>query len=101
MTSATRTPERPRSTTAIPSVVGLKRIKLLDGLPVAALEGIAARCRWRRYASGQRILSRQAPDNDVYFVVSGQVQVTAFSALGRQVTYGDMRAGDCFGDFAA
>jgi len=101
MTSATGTPERPRSAIATPSVVGLKRIKMLDGLPVAALEGIAARCRWRRYASGQRIISMQAPDNDVYFVVSGQVQVTAFSASGRQVTYGDMRAGDCFGDFAA
>jgi len=100
MSTATPVKERSRPV-AGPSVVGLQSIRLLEGLPVAALERIAVHCRWRRYAAGERIISREAPDTDVYFVVGGQVQVTAFSGAGRQVTYGAMRAGDWFGDFSA
>ena len=97
MTTAigTATPARPVAT------VGLGAVKLLEGLPISALEKLANRCRWRRYSPGQQIISREADDNDVYFVISGRVRVTAFSAAGRQVTYGVLRAGDWFGDFAA
>ncbi len=84
-----------------PSALGLKSIKLLEGVPLPALEALARQCRWRRIAAGQRVISREAPDNDVYLIVSGQVRITAFSAAGRQVTFGDMRAGEWFGDFAA
>lgn len=101
MSTATRTPPSARSATPLASTAGLKGIKLLEGLPLPALEAIASRCRWRRYSPGQQIISREAPDNDVYFVIAGRVRVTAFSAAGRQVTYGDMQAGDWFGDFAA
>ena len=100
MSTATRIQERPRSA-AGPSVVGLRSIRLFEGLPAPALEHIAGHCRWRRYAAGERIISREAPDTDVYFIVGGQVQATAFSGSGRQVTYRGMRAGDWFGDFAA
>lgn len=86
---------------ATPSVLGLRTIPLFEGLSLDALEALARRCRWRRFPAGQRIISREAPDTDVYFVISGQVRVTAFSASGRQVTYGDMHAGQWFGDFAA
>lgn len=98
MTTAIRT-ARPHAPAA--ATVGLSRVKLLQGLPISALETIASQCRWHRYAPGQQIISREADDNDVYFVVSGKVRITAFSAAGRQVTYGNMGAGDCFGDFAA
>jgi CRP-like cAMP-binding protein len=101
MSSTTRAPERPRMPAATPSVTGLRNIRLFEGLPLPVLEEIAARCRWRRFPAGQRILSREAPDNDVYFVIAGQVQITAFSASGRQVNYGEKGAGECFGDFAA
>lgn len=84
-----------------PSILGLKRITLFEGVPLAALEEIARQCKWRRFAAGQRVISREAPDTDVYLIVSGQVRVTAFSAAGRQVMFGDMHAGQCFGDFAA
>ena len=84
-----------------PSVTGLKRIKLLEGVPDSALEALARQCRWRRYVADERIISREAPDSDVYLIVGGRVRVTAFSAGGRQVTYADMSAGQRFGDFAA
>ena len=84
-----------------PSALGLKSIKLLEGVPMPALEELARQCRWKRVTAGQRVISREAVDNDVYLIVSGQVRVTAFSASGRQVTYGDMRGGEWFGDFSA
>lgn len=87
--------------TAQPSVLGLKAIRLLEGVPLTALEELAHQCRWRRYTPGQRIVSREARDNDVYLIISGQVRVTAFSATGRQVTYGDIQAGEWFGELAA
>lgn len=83
------------------SVLGLSSVRLLAGVPRPALEELARRCRWRRVTAGQRVISREAPDNDVYLIVSGRVRVTAFSAAGREVAFGDMRAGECFGDFAA
>lgn len=90
-----------RSTIAEPSALGLRSVKLVEGVPVSALEELARQCRWRRFEAGQQVISREAPDQDVYLIVSGQVRVTAFSAAGRQVTYRDIDAGDWFGDFAA
>jgi CRP/FNR family cyclic AMP-dependent transcriptional regulator len=83
------------------SVTGLKRVRLLEGVPDSALETLARQCRWRRYVAEERIISREAPDSDVYLIVGGRVRITAFSGGGRQVTYADMSAGQWFGDFAA
>jgi CRP/FNR family transcriptional regulator, cyclic AMP receptor protein len=90
-----------RAATVEPSIVGLRRIRLLEGVPDADLESLARQCRWRRFRADERIISREAPDSDVYLIISGRVRVTAFSAGGRQVTFGDMSAGQWFGDFAA
>ena len=84
-----------------PSALGLKRIRLLEGLQPDALEQLAQQCRWRRIPGGQRVISRAAHDQDVFLIASGRVRVTSFSAAGRQVTYRDFGAGDWFGDFAA
>ena len=87
--------------TVEPSVLGLRRIGLLEGLPEAALEQLAQRSRWRRFPAAQRVISRDAQDQDVYLIVSGRVRVTSFSAAGRQVTFRDIAGGGWFGDFAA
>jgi CRP/FNR family transcriptional regulator, cyclic AMP receptor protein len=84
-----------------PSALGLRNIKLLEGLAPDVLEELARLCAWRRYAAHASIISREAADNDVYLVVSGEVRVTAFSAAGREVMFRDIRAGDWFGDFSA
>jgi CRP/FNR family transcriptional regulator, cyclic AMP receptor protein len=79
----------------------LRRVTLLKDLSDEVLEQLAQQCRWRRFQADQRVISREAPDNDVYLVVSGRVQVTAFSVAGRQVMFREVRAGEWFGDFAA
>lgn len=84
-----------------PSIHGLKRVRLLEGLPASALEPLAQQCRWRRIPAAQNVISRAALDQDVYLIVSGGVRVTSYSAAGRQVTFRDIPSGGWFGDFAA
>jgi CRP/FNR family cyclic AMP-dependent transcriptional regulator len=84
-----------------PSLLGLRSIKLLEGLPDERLEALARECAWRRYAADQRIISRDAPDRDVYLLVAGRVRVTTYSSAGKQVTFSDEGAGEIFGDMAA
>ena len=91
----------PTRTAAEPSLLGLRQMPLLHGLAPAALVRLAGECRWRRFAAGQRVISRDAADRDVYLIVTGCVRATAFSANGRQVTYRDIAAGDWFGDYSA
>lgn len=84
-----------------PSTLGLRSVKLLQGLPPERLEAIAARCRWRTVPAGHFIVARNAPDRDVHLVVHGRVRVTTYAAGGRQVTFRDEDAGEIFGDLAA
>lgn len=84
-----------------PSGLGLRGINLLEGLDPAALDALARACTWRQAPQGQRIISRQATDRDVYMIIRGRVRATAFSAAGRQVTFRDIAAGETFGDLAA
>jgi CRP-like cAMP-binding protein len=84
-----------------PSSLGLRGIGLLDGLAPERLEALARECAWRNCAAGQQIITRDADDRDLYLIVSGRVRVTTYSAGGRQVTFRDLGAGECFGDVAA
>jgi CRP-like cAMP-binding protein len=56
---------------------------------------------WRNYEAGRRIISRNAADRDVYFLVAGRVRITTYSQGGRQVTFRDFTAGETFGEVAA
>jgi CRP-like cAMP-binding protein len=91
----------PRHAPAEPSAIGLRRIALLDGLSTDVLDALARECAWRNVAAGQRIVSRDAKDRDVYMIVSGRARVTIYSAGGRQVTFRDLGPGESFGDIAA
>jgi CRP/FNR family transcriptional regulator, cyclic AMP receptor protein len=86
---------------ASPSALGLKGIALLEGIAPERLEALARECAWRRYEAGQSIISRDAPDRDMYFIVSGRVRVTTYSAAGRQVTFRDFGPGEHLGEVAA
>jgi len=91
-------PPLPSARTAL---VGLRGVRLLDGLDTPALEQLASALEWRRCVAGQQVITRNAPDRDVYLVIAGKVHVVAFSASGKQITYREMGAGDHFGELAA
>jgi len=84
-----------------PSSPGLRSVELLAGLAAERLDALARECAWRRCATGQQIISREADDRDLYLIVGGRVRVTTYSAGGRQVTFRDIGVGDCFGEVAA
>jgi CRP/FNR family transcriptional regulator, cyclic AMP receptor protein len=87
--------------TVQPSTLGLRKVKLLQGVSQERLASLAGQCRWRTVEPGQGIVARNSRERDVHFIVSGRVRVTSFSAGGRQVTFRDEEAGEMFGDLAA
>lgn len=84
-----------------PSSLGLRRIDLLQGLPVQRLDEISRRCAWRHYEAGQRLVSREAADRDLHMIVAGSVRVTSYSAAGRETSFRDLEAGTSYGELSA
>ena len=83
------------------ALVGLQRIEILEGLELPLIEALAKRLNWHQVRTGERVISREDPDRDVYLVVGGRVQVAAFSPGGKQITYREIGAGELFGELAA
>ncbi|CAM3943186.1 Crp/Fnr family transcriptional regulator [Paracidovorax anthurii] len=88
-------PATPRSSLA------LRRVPLFEGLDAARLDRIAQQCQWQQMPARRRLFSRAASGGDVYFVLSGRVRVTTYSANGRQVTFRDCEPGEPIGLLAA
>lgn len=86
---------------AKPSSLGLRAVALLDGLSPARLEALAHECVWRTFDAGQWAVVRPVGERDLYFVVSGRVRVTTYSANGRQVTLREHGPGEHFGEVSA
>jgi CRP-like cAMP-binding protein len=79
----------------------LAGIEIFRKLPHDEVASLAPRCRWRRYGAGQTILQYRDNRRAVFFVVHGRASVLYHSASGREVRFGDLQAGDVFGEFAA
>ena len=79
----------------------LAGITLLSGLDEKARERLEQKCRWRTYPAHATIIVEQSDPVEVYFVVSGKVQIVRFSHGGREVHYGDVEDGGHFGELAA
>jgi len=79
----------------------LSGIALFEGLDETDIRTLEARCRWRRYRDGERVLDSGSASRDVYFVVSGAVSIVNFSLSGKEVTLATAKAGSYFGELAA
>lgn len=79
----------------------LSGIDLFKNLPGGDLEVLARQCRWRRYAPAQQIIAEQDDTSDVYFIVSGRVRATVYSASGKEVSFRDLGAGKSIGELSA
>jgi CRP-like cAMP-binding protein len=86
------------TTTAAATLDG---IGLLAPLGAAERKALAARCAWRRYRAGERILSRDSSCRHILFVVEGAVRVVNYAASGREVAYARIGAGHHVGELAA
>jgi len=78
-----------------------KKMALFDGLPQSTRERYEHACSWRRYKREEQIIDRLSDTHDVFFVVEGSVRIVNFSLSGREVAFGDLHAGEFFGELAA
>lgn len=76
-------------------------VNLFADLSPAAREEIQESCSWDDYQPGQPIVHYLDESDDVYFVSSGQVGVTIYSASGTAVSFRDLGPGTTFGEYAA
>lgn len=83
------------------SSLALRRVELLHGLSGERLDALAQDCRWHAVEAGRPVVVREDGRADVYFLVSGKVRATTYGSNGRQVTFRDLAAGDCFGELSA
>ena len=79
----------------------LSGIALFESLDEADVRRLEARCRWRRYRDGERVLDSGSASRDVYFVAAGAVSIVNFSLSGKEVTLATAKAGSYFGELAA
>ena len=73
-----------------------ERDRTLESLDEAEIRRLEARCRWRRYRDGERVLDSGSSSRDVYFVASGAVSIVNFSLSGKEVTLATAKAGSYF-----
>jgi CRP-like cAMP-binding protein len=76
-------------------------IELLSSLPAERLATLARTATVRNYTKSCEILSARDQSSDVFFVLSGRIQVQNYSSEGREVIYSVIGPGEVFGEFAA
>lgn len=79
----------------------LAGMKILDGLDDTAVARLEARCRWRRYRSGETVFARGSKGREVFFIAEGAVKFVDFSLSGREVAFATAGVGETFGELAA
>ncbi len=84
-----------------PTAETLLCVNLFRELTAHDRKAIASHCHPHRYAKGQEILAYGDQSTDVFFVVSGQVRATIYSATGKEVTFRELGAGENFGSLSA
>jgi CRP/FNR family transcriptional regulator, cyclic AMP receptor protein len=78
-----------------------RNIPLFGSLTDDQLLMVMAKSTTRHYPKGCELLSTQDASTDVFFVLSGRVQVRNYSQNGREFIYSEIGAGGVFGEFSA
>jgi CRP-like cAMP-binding protein len=79
----------------------LDGIGVFAGLSSAVRQELEAKCAWKTYAPDDTILDPEIRDTDIYFIVRGSVRVINYGANGKEISFAEMKAGDCFGELSA
>lgn len=79
----------------------LSVIAVFRDLDIRERQQLARSMRIRKFAPRQVVVAHDDPSTDVYFVVSGQLRATLFSATGKEVSFQDIGAGEMFGELSA
>ncbi len=84
-----------------PNPLVLKQIEVLTELDDQQREQLAADMYLRAYEPKQIVISRNESSKDVYFIISGKVKATYYSADGKEVTFQVLEQNQMFGEMAA
>jgi len=79
----------------------LSGVELFSELSLEERKLIAKKCNGFRFEPDTIIVSHNDTDNDIYFILSGKVRITIYSASGKEITFRDQSAGEMFGEIAA
>jgi len=79
----------------------LRTLSLFKSLGDQDLLDIANRLTFNGYTKDEEIFGQFEEDDGVYFILSGFVRITVYSAAGKEVTFRDLGPGDMFGELAA
>ena len=83
------------------SGVMLGSFELFELLDVATRDEIAKLFTMRVIEKGAYVISEAQSSTEVYFVVSGRIQVCAFTQNGKQIHFEELDAGKMFGELTA
>lgn len=78
----------------------LQRSPLFRGLPLPALERIAALATQRAYRNGEVVFSQGDAGDALHAVVTGRIRISTGAADGREIFLNIMEPGDTFGEIA-
>jgi CRP-like cAMP-binding protein len=76
----------------------LRDIALLADLSDAERDALARRCRWRRPAAGEEVITLGTESLELLLVVAGTLRVAYFAASGREIAYAQVEAGGHVGE---
>ncbi len=79
----------------------LAAVEFFSGLSPEERDEVVRHCHGAIYSPKYEIVRFQEGGDEVYFIVSGRVQATIFSATGKVVTFQELREGDMFGELSA
>ena len=79
----------------------LRSLLIFRSLGDRELADIANRLIFNSYSKEEEIFGQYEEDDGVYFILSGLVRITVYSAAGKEVTFRDLGPGDMFGELAA
>lgn len=78
----------------------LANLDAFRSLPESSREKIASLCRGRRLPAKHPVIEKHEEARSVFFVLSGRVKITFFSAAGEEVNFRELGAGQMFGELA-
>jgi CRP/FNR family transcriptional regulator, cyclic AMP receptor protein len=87
--------------TSPPTASQFRKILLFGEMADHQLLAVMARSTTRQYPKGHELLSVHDSNTDVFFILSGRVQVRNYSQSGREFIYSEISAGGIFGEFSA
>ena len=79
----------------------LAGVTLFADLDLEARQVIAEQCSGYEFAAEDVILNYKDTSREVYFVLSGDLQVSLISLNGKRITFSEKYAGDMVGELAA